>query len=291
MTSKRTDTIESFRQLRQRKSYSALSPLLNVMIDAAYKAGKPLIRDFGEVEKLSVTSKGAKGFVSSADLRAEKTIVDALKKARPTYSFATEETGDIPGEDPDSVFYVDPIDGTTNFLRGIPNFAVLIACAYKNKLHAGVVYMPMYDQLIYAEKGGGAYCISAGGTTRLRVSGHDSPMSSVISLSMPNSFDNKGRLKRLKNIVGRLTDNPLSVRSFGLTGMNMSYTAMGKTDGGIELFYAPWDVAAPVIILREAGGKVSTPDGSEDDMEILNGSALVNSNGLLHGFLRDVAKE
>ena len=236
------------------------SALLQVMIDAARKAARGLIRDFGEVSQLQVSKKGAADYVSAADLKAEQVLFEALIAARPGYGFLGEERGLIEGTDKTHTFIVDPIDGTTNFLHSIPHFAINIALERAGQIVAAVTYNPIAQELFWAEKGKGAFM----NDKRLRVSARTDMVETVLATGIPFA----GRpghaqfLKELHQIAQRVS----GVRRFGAASLDLAWTAAGRVDGYWERGLGPWDIAAGVLLVTEAGGMVSGIDGNQIDI-------------------------
>lgn len=230
---------------------------LNIMIKAARKAGRALLKDFGEVENLQVSVKGAGDFVSRADLNAEKLLKDELMGARPTYGWCAEEGAEEAGEDPTRRWIVDPLDGTTNFLHGLPHFAVSIALEHKGQVVAGVIYDPVKDELFFAEKGTGAWM----NETRLRVSGRHRMIECIFATGLP--FGGRADLPATLQDLARLLPATAGVRRFGSAALDLAYVAAGRYDGFWERRLNAWDMAAGLIIVKEAGGLVDalTPDG------------------------------
>jgi len=241
--------------------HQKVSPLLTVMIQAAQKAGRALIRDFGEVEHLQVSRKGPADFVSRADTMAEQILVDELKKARPGYGFLLEEGGEIAGSDTSNRWLVDPLDGTTNFLHGIAHFAVSVALERDRKIEAGVVYEPVGDQLYFAERGQGAFL----GDRRLRVSARRDPTSSIFATGIPfmGRPDHEPFLAQLKAVMA----GTAGVRRFGTASLDLAFVAAGRFDGFWEQGLSPWDMAAGIILVREAGGMVTDMKGRDQMLE------------------------
>ena len=223
---------------------------LNVMVKAARKAGRSLMKDFQEVENLQVSVKGAGDFVTKADIAAEKIIKDELLQARPTYGWVGEESGEIEGADPTRRWIVDPLDGTTNFLHGLPHWAVSIALEHKGHIVAGVVFDPAKDEMFFAEKGQGSYM----NDTRLRVSGRYKMIEGLFSTGMP--FGGRSDLPETLKELGRLLPVCSGVRRFGAAALDLAYVAAGRYDGFWERNLNAWDIAAGVIIVKEAGGLV-----------------------------------
>lgn len=233
------------------------SALLNVMIAAARKAARSLARDFGEVENLQVSRKGPADFVSSADLKAEKTLYEELAKARPGYGFLMEERGAVEGTDKTNTWIVDPLDGTTNFLHGIPHFAISIGLEREGVLVAGVVYNVIRDELFWAEKGNGAYL----NDRRLRVGGRADLRDCLFATGTP--FHGKPGHDVFLAEIERVISQTAGVRRFGAASLDLAYVAAGRFDGFWERGLSPWDVAAGAIIVREAGGFVKEIDGGD----------------------------
>jgi myo-inositol-1(or 4)-monophosphatase len=217
----------------------SISANLNIMIKAAEKASITLIRDFGEVEKLQVSIKGPSDFVSNADLKAEKIIIEELKKARPNYSIISEEDGSESNKDKKNTWIIDPIDGTTNFLHGVPHFAISIALRSDNDIIAGLIYDPIKDEMFYAEKDNGAFF----NNQRIRVS-----KKKEISACL---FATGGKYKNEINLL---------TRNSGSAALDMAYVAAGRYDGYFQNNLNLWDIAAGVILLKEAGGIINEID-------------------------------
>ncbi|WP_299769014.1 inositol monophosphatase family protein [uncultured Tateyamaria sp.] len=239
---------------------------LNIMMKAARKAGRSLVKDFREVENLQVSMKGAGDFVSKADLAAEEILKEELRTARPNYGWLAEEGGEEDGEDPTRRWIVDPLDGTTNFLHGLPHWAVSIALEHKGQVVAGVVYDAAKDEMFFAEKGGGAFM----NDTRLRVSGRRQLIESVFATGLP--FGGRSDLPETLKELARLMPTCAGVRRFGSAALDLAYVAAGRYDGYWERRLNAWDLAAGLLIVREAGGLVEplTEGGSIlEDGEII----------------------
>ena len=227
----------------------ARSALLHIMVQAATKAARSLVRDFGEVENLQVSKKGPADFVSNADRRAEEIVFDELRKARPTYAFLLEEQGEVAGTDGQHRWIVDPLDGTTNFLHGIPLFAVAIALERAGEIVASVVYNPVMNELFVAEKGGGAW---VGDRRRLRVAGRRHLADSVIVTGI-NSRGNNGDALQLRQL-NMVAPAAAGIRRTGSASVDLAWLAAGRFDGFWEAQLKPWDIAPGWLLLREAGG-------------------------------------
>ncbi|CTQ33667.1 inositol monophosphatase family protein [Jannaschia rubra] len=222
---------------------------LNVMIKAARKAGRSLVKDFGEVENLQVSSKGPGDFVSRADRKAEEIIREELTEARPNYGWLAEESEPVEGKDPTRRWIVDPLDGTTNFLHGMPHWAVSIALEHKGEVTSAVVYDPVKDELFWAEKGTGAWL---DGRVRLRVSGRTSMIETVHATGLP--FAGNKYLPAALRDLGRILPVCAGVRRWGAASLDLAYVAAGRYDGYWERGLKPWDIAAGILLVREAGG-------------------------------------
>jgi myo-inositol-1(or 4)-monophosphatase len=231
---------------------------INVMVRAAEKAGRALVRDFGEVEQLQVSRKGPADFVSTADIKAERIVRRELEKVRPDYGFLMEEGGVIKGADASSRWIVDPLDGTTNFLHGLPHFAVSIGLERNGEVVAGVIYDPIKDEIFWAEKGQGAYI----GDRRMRVSGGGRLVDSLMATGIPfkGRDEGEGHERFLRQLAAMMSETS-GVRRFGAAALDIAYVAAGRYDGFWETGISAWDVAAGVIMVREAGGYISQIDG------------------------------
>ncbi len=234
------------------------SALLNVMVQAATKVGRSLARDFGEVENLQVSVKGPGDFVSSADHRADEIAIEALKRARPGYGFLTEESGELPGSDKTHRWIIDPLDGTTNFLHGVPLFAVSIALERDGELVAGVVYNPVLDELYTAERGTGAFLNGR----RLRVSARRDPVAMMLSTGSPTRQD--GAIRRFADEATGIAETSASLRVTGSAALDLAWVAAGRLDGYWQYGLSPWDVAAGMVLVGEAGGIVTDAVGRKD---------------------------
>ena len=245
---------------------------LNVMIKAARRAGRALVKDFREVENLQVSMKGAGDFVSRADINAEKMIREDLMGARPTYGWLGEESAEQEGQDPTRRWIVDPLDGTTNFLHGLPHWAVSIALEHKGQIVAGVVFDPAKDEMFFAEKGAGAWM----NDSRLRVSGRSKMIESLFSTGVP--FGGRAHLPDTLREIARVAPSTAGIRRWGAASLDLAYVAAGRFDGFWERRLNAWDIAAGLILVREAGGLAEPIDPAGD---IVADGALICANDAL----------
>ena len=240
---------------------NSISPNLNIMIKASQKASKNLIRDFGELEKLQVSVKGPSDFVSNADTKAEKIIIEELSKAKKNFSIISEEDGSKVNQDKNNIWIIDPIDGTTNFLHGVPHFAISIALKSNNEIVSGLVYDPIKDEMFYAEKDSGAFF----NNHRIRVS-------------------NKKEINSCLFATGGKDDNKkidLNIRRTGSAALDMAYVASGRYDGYFQKNLNLWDIAAGIILVKEAGGIVNEIDISQNkNIKITAASSAINEKML-----------
>jgi myo-inositol-1(or 4)-monophosphatase len=237
------------------------SALINVMVKAARRAGRSLKRDLGEVEHLQVSLKGPANFVTAADKRAEEMLYADLSKARPGYGFIGEEGGSREGADKSHTWIVDPLDGTTNFLHGIPQFAISIGLQRDGVIIAGLIYNPANDDLYLAERGKGAFL----NDQRLRVAGRRQLNECVIACGLPHLGRGDHELSRAE--MTELQPRVAGLRRFGAAALDMAFIAAGRFDGYWERNLQPWDLAAGTIIVREAGGIVSGVTGDDDALK------------------------
>ncbi len=245
---------------------------LNVMIRAARRAGRSLVKDFREVENLQVSAKSAGDFVSRADIAAEKIIREELMGARPNYGWLGEESEPAPGKDPTRRWIVDPLDGTTNFLHGLPHWAVSIALEHKGEIVSGVIFDPAKDEMFVAEKGQGAWM----NETRLRVSNRSTMTEALFATGLP--FAGRSDLPAALQDLARLLPATAGVRRWGAAALDLAYVAAGRFDGFWERRLHAWDVAAGVVLVREAGGFVeSAREGGNpvEDGEIIAANGVI----------------
>jgi myo-inositol-1(or 4)-monophosphatase len=265
-----------------------LSPHLTVMANAAQKAAKRLLRDFSEVEQLQVSVKGPSDFVSQADIRAEQTLKEELNKARPGYAFLMEESGASGSENWTWRWIVDPLDGTTNFLHGMPHWAISIGLERRlsdgvSEIQAGVIYAPAADEMFWAEKGSGAFM----NERRLRVSARREMSEAVFATGIPFGAVSAVRRQAFSRTLAALMPQVAGVRRFGAAALDLAWVAHGRFDGYWELGIKPWDIAAGELLVREAGGYATdVGDGSP-----LATGNIVAGNPHLHAKLRGIVTE
>lgn len=249
------------------------SALINVMVKAATKAARGLRRDFGEVENLQVSKKGPADFVSVADKRAEEVLREELGYARPDFGFLLEEAGAIPPKSGNSRWIVDPLDGTTNFLHGLPHWAISIAAEESGAVTAGVIYDPIKDELFWAERGRGAFV----NDNRMRVSVRQQLSTALLATGIP--FKGRGDSERFAKELAQIMPQVAGVRRFGSAALDLAYVAAGRYDGFWEAGLSPWDIAAGILLVREAGGFVSEFNGRSNMLET---GDVVAANDKLH---------
>ncbi len=253
---------------------------LNIMIKAARKAGRSLVKDFREVENLQVSMKGAGDFVSRADIAAENILKEELRNARPTYGWLAEEGGGEDGEDPTRRWIVDPLDGTTNFLHGLPHWCISIALEHKGRIVAGVIFDPAKDEMYFAEKGEGAWM----NESRIRVSGRHRMIESIFATGLP--YGGRSDLPATLQDLARLMPVCAGVRRWGSAALDLAYVAAGRYEGFWERRLNAWDLAAGILIVREAGGLVEALTPGE---EILSSGEVICANEqIFDGFAKAI---
>lgn len=250
---------------------------LNIMLKAARKAGRSLVKDFREVENLQVSSKGAGDFVSRADIRAEEILREELRGARPNYGWLGEETGADEGEDPTRRWIVDPLDGTTNFLHGLPHWSISIALEHKGKIVSAVIFDPAKDEMFYAELGAGAWLNDS---QRLRVSDRRRMIDAIFATGIP--FAAKRTLPATLQDLARLMPECAGVRRFGSAALDLAYVASGRYDGYWERELNIWDVAAGTLIATEAGALIGPIRSGQSPLE--DGNLVVANNEIFDKF-------
>ena len=257
------------------------TPLMNVMVAAARKAGRAMKRDFGEVENLQVSRKGPGDFVTQVDVKVERLLREELVRTRPHYSFVMEESGVVEGPDQTHRWYIDPLDGTTNFLHGVPHFAVSIGLEREGHLVAGIVYNPITDEMFMAEKGRGAWL----NDRRLRVSARRELNVALVATGVPHM--GKTGHEAFSSELAHMMVEVSGVRRFGAASLDLAWVAAGRYDAYWERGLAPWDLAAGIVIVREAGGLVSD---LADGQDMLGNGTVLATNGQLHGRMLKVLK-
>ena len=255
------------------------SPQINLIIKTCMKASRSLIRDFGEIENLQVSTKGPGDFVTSADKRTEKILIEEIQKAHPEHGIITEETGIINKSNVEKKWIIDPIDGTMNFLNGIPQFAISIAYEEKGEIICGVIFNPILNEMFVAEKGNGAYL----NNSRIRVSNKKKIKDALLVTGGP-----KGNSKIKNKIFSEyinVSNNVSNVRKFGSAALDMAYVSCGRFDGYWQRELNYWDIAAGIIILKEAGGLINF---FEDDRNNPLKKNIIASNSNIHNELLDL---
>ncbi len=235
-----------------------IHPDIRIMMRAAEKAGRSLIRDFGEVENLQISTKGPADFVSAADRRAEEILFEELKKDRPKFGFLMEESGAVQGSE-DARFIIDPLDGTSNFLHGLPHWAISIALEKKGEIVAALIHDPVKNEMFHAVKNDGAFS----GRNRLRISGRKDPFASMIACGAPRQTPEK-KVKFLTEYKAMLNYCP-GIRRYGAAALDLAYVAAGRFEAFWERDLKSWDVAAGILIVKEAGGLVSDLDDKHNN--------------------------
>lgn len=254
------------------------SPLVTVMMNAARKGARILARDFGEVENLQVSRKGPADFVTAADRKCEETIFECLRHDRPGYGYLMEERGEVGGSDKTHRFIIDPLDGTLNFMRGMPHFSISIGVERDGKVHAGVIYDLMRDEMFFAENDRGAFLLDGRGVERrLRAPNRDDLSQCVIATGTPwlGKPGHAQFLKELHQIMARAA----GIRRFGSAALDLAWVAAGRFDGFWERGLKPWDIAAGIVIAREAGALVQELDSGDDEI-LDSGNILCASKSL-----------
>ena len=255
------------------------SPQINLIIKTCMKASRSLIRDFGEIENLQVSTKGPGDFVTSADKRTEKILIEEIQKAHPEHGIITEETGIINKSNVEKKWIIDPIDGTMNFLNGIPQFAISIAYEEKGEIICGVIFNPIINEMFVAEKGNGAYL----NNSRIRVSNKKKIKDALLVTGGP-----KGNSKIKNKIFSEyinVSKNVSNIRKFGSAALDMAYVACGRFDGYWQRELNYWDIAAGIIILKEAGGFINF---FEEDKNNPLKKNIIASNSNIHNELLDL---
>ncbi len=257
------------------------SPIINVMVSAADKAARSLVHDFGEVEQLQVSRKGPADFVSTADVNAENIIKSELSRARPDYGFLMEESGQTAGRSADRRWIVDPLDGTTNFLHGLPHWCISIALEAEGEIVAGVIYDPVKDELFTAERGAGAYV----NARRIRVSSRTAMGDALIATGIPGKSrsDSDPYLAQLKALMTA----DIAIRRMGSAALDLAYVAAGRYEGFWETSLHAWDVAAGVLLVTEAGGFATEIDGGRNPV---HGRTLLASNTGINATLAEMLR-
>lgn len=268
------------------RAFSTAPAVINVMADAAFKAARGLLRDFSEIEKLQVSCKGPGDFVSAADRRSEEVIYGVLNDAYPDYNFLMEEAGSIisSGDISAPTWIVDPLDGTKNFLHGLPHFSIAIALKEQGRYTAAIVYDPIRDELFWAQKEGGAFM----NDTRIRVSDRKHISEALISIGGPGIGANESMRTKTIGLMQKVSGRVSGVRTLGSAALDLAYISSGRFDGFCESKAIEWDVAAGILLIKEAGGFVTDFSGSD---KILAKSEIVAGNETMHKELLKLINE
>ncbi len=251
---------------------------LNIMVKAARKASRTLMRDFSEVENLLVSVKGPGDFVTKADQKAEETLREELTEARPNYGFLGEESEEIIGKDPTRRWIVDPLDGTTNFLHGLPHWAISIALEHKGEVVAAVIYDPIKDEIFTSEKGEGAWLNGR----RMRVSGRHDMIEMIFSTGVP--FAGRADLPDTLKDLARIMPTCAGIRRFGAASLDLAYVAAGRYDGFWERGLHSWDMAAGLLLIKEAGGLVEAFETDADPL--VTGDVIASNETVFNRFAK-----
>ncbi len=264
---RRRESLERI-ETREQKRISNLSAILTVMVRAVQKAGRSMVRDFGELGQLQVREKGAGDFVSDADIRSEKILIECLSQDRPDYGFISEEAGTIAAKN-DSPFtwIIDPIDGTTNFIHAFPYFAISLALRFHDEITAAVLFNPITNELYYAEKGEGFFLMTPNGSKRLRVSGRKELRTSLIGLN-----------NKEEQLAVQLSDKVGSFRHFGSNALELACVGAGQLDAVILSKPPVWDIATASLFIKEAGGRIGSVDGKTGLKDLMASPFVIATN-------------
>ena len=266
-------------ETREEKMIAALSPTLNVMVNAVRRVGQNIVHDFREVSNLQISEKGPGDFVSNADLYSEKKLMEILHEARPEYGFLSEECGERPAaKGCDYCFVMDPIDGTNNFIHAIPIFGISVALMKGKSVLAGVIFNPITNELYYAEKGKGAFLMTPTGNVRLRVSGRRKLKHCLLATNGYSS-------ERTHKGLDPLSKEVATARYFGSAALSLAMVAAGQVDVQVEFRFHKWDIAAGYLLVQEAGGKITDFAGNTDIDSLVNTHTLLAANPYVHAIL------
>ena len=268
-------------ETREKQRISNLSAILTVMVRAVQKAGRSMLRDFGEVSQLQVREKGAGDFVSDADINAEKILIEVLSQDRPDYGFISEESGVIPAKnDCPFTWIIDPIDGTTNFIHAVPFFAISLALRHNDEITAAVLFNPITNELYYAEKGEWFFLMTPNGNKRLRVSGRRDLHTSLVGLS-----------GKQVHPISKLSDKVSSFRHFGSTTLELAMVGSGQLDAVILEKPPVWDIATATLFVKEAGGMIATVNGKTALKDLTEANYIIATNLTLFDKIQKALKE
>ena len=259
------------------------SATINVMTAAILKAARGLLRDFGEAEQLKISKKGAADFVTSADKKAEKTLIQELQKARPDYGFLTEESGEIPGKNEDFRWVVDPLDGTTNFIHGIPHWSIVVALQrYNKEIIASAIYDPLRDEMFWSERGQGAFL----NQHKIKVSVRSDLEECLVATGIP--YGRRSSNPEFLKMCEKLIPLCAGIRRQGSAALDLAYVACGRYDAYFERACKPWDIASGILLVKEAAGHVSEIEGDQQMLE--TGSILASNSEIFRPIGRILRK-
>ena len=267
---------KTFSDFKEEKIMGSLSPALNIMIKAARKAGRSMVRDFSEVENLQITKKAPEDFIAKTIEKSKRTLLADLQKARPDYGFIISDGEKIEGKDTSNTFIIEPLDGATNFMRALPFFAVSVALVRDGDILAGVTYNPVSDELYYAEKGTGTYIMTARGDRRLRVSGRKNLADALIGIDLTKK--DSPAIEQYQERLRSLTENTEGTRHIGAPSLGLAMVAAGKFDAYWCRFVNPSSIAAGLVMVKESGGHARATNGADKLTDVLKSASVIATN-------------
>ena len=267
---------KTFSDFKEEKIMGSLSPALNIMIKAARKAGRSMVRDFSEVENLQITKKAPEDFIAKTIEKSKRTLLADLQKARPDYGFIISDGEKIEGKDTSNTFIIEPLDGAINFMRALPFFAVSVALVRDGDILAGVTYNPVSDELYYAEKGTGTYIMTARGDRRLRVSGRKNLADALIGIDLTKK--DSPAIEQYQERLRSLTENTEGTRHIGAPSLGLAMVAAGKFDAYWCRFVNPSSIAAGLVMVKESGGHARATNGADKLTDVLKSASVIATN-------------
>ena len=267
---------KTFSDFKEEKIMGSLSPALNIMIKAARKAGRSMVRDFSEVENLQITKKAPEDFIAKTIEKSKRTLLADLQKARPDYGFIISDGEKIEGKDTSNTFIIEPLDGAINFMRALPFFAVSVALVRDGDILAGVTYNPVSDELYYAEKGTGTYIMTARGDRRLRVSGRKNLADALIGIDLTKK--DSPAIEQYQERLRSLTENTEGTRHIGAPSLGLAMVAAGKFDAYWCRFANPSSIAAGLVMVKESGGHARATNGADKLTDVLKSASVIATN-------------